>query len=235
MPATPRVYSAITCNFCHRVEIALHAKGVAFETVTIDLVKRPEAFRGMASGGSVPLLEFEGHQIHPSGVINEFVEERWPEPPLLPSDPAARAEARTFIDWWNDAPCPAYERRLMNVRPERDEVLTKNLEAGLRECERKLAARDYDGGYWHGATIGLVDATAAPMFVRFAGLRHFHGIDIPEDCGRVRAWHDRLMADPHVAATRPDETELLDTYDYYRRVLTKAAEAGIDVPVAKGD
>ena len=44
-----------------------------------------------------------------------------------------------------------------------------------------------------------------------------------------------LLADPHVEATRPDEAELLAAYTYYREVLTKAAAAGIEVPVAKGD
>ena len=73
------------------------------------------------------------------------------------------------------------------------------------------------------------------MFVRFAGLRHFHGIDIPDDCSRVRQWRDVLLADPHVRATSPDETELLETYDSYRDVLAKAAQAGIEVPVARGD
>ncbi|MEE3329965.1 MAG: glutathione S-transferase family protein [Myxococcota bacterium] len=235
MDERPRIYRAITCNFCHRAEVALAAKGIEYEAIEIDLVKRPAWFREKASGGSVPLLEWNGIELHPSTVINEFIEEQWPEPALLPSDPAERAAARMWIEWWNTTPCPAYERRLMNVRPERDAVLTEALEAGLRECETRLAARNYAGKYWGGDTLGLVDATAAPMFVRFAGLRHFHDIDIPSDCERVRQWRDVLLADPHVEATRPDEAELLAAYTYYREVLTKAAAAGIEVPVAKGD
>ena len=81
----------------------------------------------------------------------------------------------------------------------------------------------------------MVDATAAPMWVRFAGLRHFHDIDVPEELGRVRTWRDTLVADPVVRATSPDEGELLATYAGYLEVLGKAADAGIEVPVAKGD
>jgi glutathione S-transferase len=231
----PTLYRAITCNFCHRAEIAFAAKGVELETVDIDLVHRPSWYREKASGGSVPLLEWDDLALHPSRVINEFVDERWPEPPLLPKDPAERAAARMWIEWWDEAPCPAYERRLMNVRPERDEPLGEALDAALRECEARLAARRYDGGYWGGDSLGLVDATAAPMFVRFAGLRHFHGIDVPEDCGRVRRWRDALLADPSVRRTAPDEQALLDAYAYYLEVLGKAAAAGIEVAVAKGD
>lgn len=235
MPTPPKLYCAITCNFCQRAEIAFAAKGVEIERVEIDLVQRPDWYRTMDSGGSVPLVEWEGLQLHPSSLINEFIDERWPEPPLLPEDPSERANARMWIDWWDAEPCPAYERRLMNVRPERDEELTSALEAGLRHCETRLADRGYDGGYWHGDTLGLVDATAAPMFVRFAGLRHFHGIDVPEDCGRVREWRDTLLENPHVVSTAPDEQAMLDTYAAYIEVLTKAAAAGIEVPVAKGD
>jgi glutathione S-transferase len=231
----PRIYKAITCNFCHRAEVALAAKGIEYEAIEIDLVKRPAWYREKASGGSVPLFEWNGLELHPSTVINEFIEEQWPTPALLPADPAERAAARMWIEWWNETPCPAYERRLMSVRPERDAALTEALEAGLRECEARLAARNYAGRYWGGDTLGLVDATAAPMFVRFAGLRHFHGIDIPEDCERVRQWRDVLLADPHVRATSPDEPELIAAYTHYREVLTKAAQAGIEVAVAKGD
>lgn len=231
----PTLYRAITCNFCHRSEIAFAAKGIEIDTIDIDLVRRPDWFAEMASGGSVPLLVWDGVEIHPSTVINEFVEEQWPDPPLFATDPKERAAAREWIEWWNDGPCPAYERRLMNVRPERDEALTVALDDQLREMEGRLAARGYDGGYWSGDRLGIVDATAAPMWVRFVGLRHFHDIDIAEDLTRVRAWRDSLLADPHVMATSPDETRLLAAYAGYLEVLGKAAAAGVDVPVAKGD
>ena len=94
MSGSPKLYRAITCNFCHRAEIAFAAKGIEIEEVDIDLVRRPEWFRDMASKGSVPLLEWRELQIHPSRVINEFIEERWPDPPLLPSQPEERAAAR---------------------------------------------------------------------------------------------------------------------------------------------
>lgn len=231
----PTLYRAITCNFCHRSEIAFAAKGVQIDTVDIDLVNRSDAFMAKASGGSVPLLEWDDLSIHPSHVINEWIDERWPDPPLFPADATERAATRMWIEWWNDGPCPAYERRLMNVRPERDEPLTDALVDHLTEMERRLEARGYVDGYWGGDAIGVVDATAAPMFVRFVGLRHFHGFDIPEQLGRVRNWRDTLLNDPLVRATSPDETDLLAVYESYLKVLGRAAEAGIDVPVAKGD
>lgn len=230
------LYTAIPCNFCQRVKIALAVKGVSFETVEIDLVRRPDWFRQKASGGSVPLLETDEGAFHGSAIINEYVEERWPEPPMLPGEPAARAAARMFIDWWNrKGPTAPYEERLMNVRPEREAAVEQALVHALEECEARLAARGYAGGYWHGQALGLVDAAAAPVFVRFAGLRHFHGFEIPDALGRVRAWHDALLADPQVQATAPDEAKLLSMLGDYRVVLKKAADAGIEVPVSGAD
>ena len=233
--AAPTLYRAITCNFCHRSEIAFAAKGIGVETVDIDLVDRPDWYMAKASKGSVPLLEWGDLAIHPSTVINEWIDERWPDPPLFPTDATERAAARMWIEWWNDGPCPAYERRLMNVRPERDGPLTEALVDQLSEMERRLEARGYVDGYWNSGTLGIVDATAAPMFVRFVGLSHFHGFDVPDHLGRVRAWRDTLLADPIVMATSPDRDRLLAAYDGYLRVLGRAAEAGIEVPVAKGD
>ena len=85
MSATPTLYKAITCNFCQRAEIAFSAKGVTIDRVEIDLVRRPSWYREMSSGGAVPLLAWEGLELHPSRVINEFIDERWPDPPLMPA------------------------------------------------------------------------------------------------------------------------------------------------------
>ena len=231
----PTLYRSITCNFCHRSEIAFAAKGVEIETVDIDLVNRPDWYVTKASKGSVPLLEWDDLVIHPSTVINEWIEERWPDPALFPADATERAAARMWIEWWNDGPCPAYERRLMNVRPERDGPLTEALVDHLTEMEQRLETRGYVDGYWSGDALGIVDATAAPMFVRFVGLDHFHGFDVPADLSRVRAWRDTLLADPMVVATSPDRSALLAAYEGYLKVLGRAASKGIEVAVAKGD
>ena len=235
MTDVPTLYSATACNWCHRCRVVLHAKSVPVEVIDVDLVRRPEWFRKKASGGSVPLLESEDGAFHGSAIINEYVEERWPERPLLPESPRERAEARMWIAWWNRGPTPHYAELLMNVRPERQDAHREKLEASLRACEERLAARGFQGGYWHGDALGLVDASAAPVFDRFVGLRHFHGFDVPQELGRVRAWRDQLLADPHLQATTPGEAALLEVFAGYRDVLTKVAAAGIEVAVSGGD
>ena len=236
MSEHPILYTSVPCNFCHRVKVVCAAKGLEIETVEIDLVRRPSWFKEKASHGRVPLFEDDQGAFHGSVIIGEYLEERYPEPAMLPGDPAERAAARMWIEWWNRfGPTTPYEERLMNVRPEREEALEARLMGALEACDARLAARGYQGGYWNGESLGLVDAHAAGVFTRFAGLRHFHGFEIPEKLGRVQAWHDAVMADPHVQATAPDTDELLTLLGEYRVVLKKAADAGIEVPVSGTD
>ena len=77
------------CPYCARVRIVLAEKGVAYETVVIDLEDRPAWLYELNPVGRVPVLEEDGWALPESAVINEYLEERHPEPPLLPADPEA--------------------------------------------------------------------------------------------------------------------------------------------------
>ncbi len=225
----PVLYSAIACNYCHRVRAVLHAKGVAAELVEIDLVRRPAWYRKKASRGAVPLLEDDGREIHGSAVINEYLEERHPAPKLLPDAPAERAEARMWIGWADVAPAPHYEELLMNVRPERRDDLAKRMADTFAELEARLAARGYHEGYWSGARFGLVDATYAAVFERLPLLRDFQGFTLPAEHGRVAAWAEALRASPHVRESAPDDAALRETIADYHTVLAR-----VDAASARG-
>jgi glutathione S-transferase len=88
-----RLYDAPACPFCARVRLVLAEKHVAYETIEIDLKARPEWIYGLNPSGRVPVLE-DGFALAESLPIIEYLEERSPEPALLPSDLAARALAR---------------------------------------------------------------------------------------------------------------------------------------------
>ncbi len=220
------LYSAIACNYCHRVRAVLAAKGVVAELVEIDLVRRPEAYRKKSSRGAVPLLEVDGRELHGSAVINEYLEDRFADPPLLPRDAGLRAAARMWIAWADVAPAPHYEELLMNVRPERAPELAQRMEATLRELEERLAASDYAGGYWDGAGFGLVDATYAAIFERFPLLRDFQGFEVPRALGRVHAWAEALRETPAVRASAPDADALRAVISDYHTVLARVSAAG---------
>ena len=91
------LYDADRCPYCARVRIVLAEKGIEYETVAIDLSDRPAWLYEKNPLGKVPVLEEDAFVLPESAVIMEYLEERYPEPALLPADPAARALARLRI------------------------------------------------------------------------------------------------------------------------------------------
>src|SRR5213592_1751378 len=96
------LYDADRCPFCARARIVLAEKGVEYETVAIDLSDRPAWLYEKNPLGKVPVLEEGAFVLPESVVIMEYLEERYPEPALLPADPAERALARLAIDRFDD-------------------------------------------------------------------------------------------------------------------------------------
>jgi glutathione S-transferase len=88
------LFDAERCPFCARVRIVLAEKGIPYEPVAIDLSNRPAWLYDKNPTGRVPVLEEDTFVLPESAVIMEYLEERYPEPPLLPADPAARALER---------------------------------------------------------------------------------------------------------------------------------------------
>src|SRR4029453_9600982 len=94
----PTLYDAARCPYCARVRIVLAEKSVAYETVAVDLDDRPRWIYDLNPGGRVPVLDDDGRVLPESRVIMEYLEDRFPKPPLLPGDPMGRARVRLLIE-----------------------------------------------------------------------------------------------------------------------------------------
>jgi glutathione S-transferase len=220
---TPRItlYRAEACPYSHRVELVLAAKGLGAERVEIDLLDRPAWFTAGPSEGRIPLLEVDGAAVPFGDRVNEYLDERFPDPPMNPGTPEQRAEARRWVDWCTGTLGPTYEALLMHVDPEATARLSRRLERVVDELEARLTARANAGGtgpFFHGDEPGLVDLTYASILVRFAGLERFHGWTIPDRCPRLGAWRATLVGHPVVAGAT-DLEAVLDRIGHYRSVL----------------
>jgi glutathione S-transferase len=91
-----RLIDAPRCPYCARVRIALAEKGLEYETVEIDLSDRPAWVYELNATGRVPILD-DSFVLPESEVIMAYLEERYPDPALLPVDPVARARARLLV------------------------------------------------------------------------------------------------------------------------------------------
>jgi len=179
------MYDAARCPYCARARIALAEKDIEFESFEIDLGDRPQWIYAKNPTGRVPVIEEDAWILPESSVIMEYLEERYPEPPLLPPDPADRALARVWIFRHDDFTKPYYAlRRGEDGAAELfDEQLAK-LDAAL---ERQP--------WLTGAEYGLADIAYVPWVLR---ARDMLGISLDE-FPAVRSWLDRLEERPAVA------------------------------------
>ena len=180
------LYDAGRCPYCARVRIVLAEKGVEVETVAVDLADRPAWIYEKNPLGKVPVLEGDGLCLPESAVIMEYLEERFPEPPLLPADPAERARARLRIFRF-DRLGDAYYALRRGEEGAREE-LGDRLE-GLDEAVRR-------GGYLSGGAYGLADIAYVPWIVR---ARQNLGVDLAP-YPALAEWLERLSERPAIAA-----------------------------------
>jgi glutathione S-transferase len=97
-----KLIDAARCPYCARVRIALAEKGLEHEVVAVDLSDRPQWLRDLnPPSGRVPVLD-DGFVLPESEVIMEYLDDRYPEHPLLPADPVGRARARLLVDRFDE-------------------------------------------------------------------------------------------------------------------------------------
>jgi glutathione S-transferase len=180
------LYDADRCPYCARTRIAFAEKGVEYETVVIDLDDRPAWIYEKNPTGRVPVLE-EGEFVLPeSAVINEYLNERYPEPPLLPADPAERAIARVAIFRFGSLSRAYYALR------RGDGEARPKLDAELAKLERMLEAQPF----LTGREFGLADIAYLPWI-----LRARDRMDVELDSFPALAdWVERLAERPSIAA-----------------------------------
>ena len=91
------LYSGTTCPYSHRCRFVLFEKGMDFEIRDVDLFAKPEDIALMNPYNEVPILVERDLILYESHIINEYIDERFPHPQLMPGDPVARARVRLFL------------------------------------------------------------------------------------------------------------------------------------------
>lgn len=180
------LYDAGRCPYCARVRIALAEKGIEYETVEVDLDDRPAWIYEKNPLGRVPVLEEDTFVLAESAVIDEYLDERYPEPPLWPADPAARALGRMLVFRFDELSRPYYAlRRGEDDARERLDAVLATLDAALQE-QRFLS----------GPEFGLADIAYIPWILR---ARDRMDVDL-ERFPALSEWVGRLAERPSIAA-----------------------------------
>ena len=198
-----KLYTFPPSTNSRKVRIALLEKGLEFERVNVDLSKReqknPEYLK-IHPFGQIPALDDEGFVIYDSTVINEYLEDEYPYPPLMPSDSEGRARARLMEDFRDTHFNPYFVHLLQETRKpegERDEQRIQNAKAeitkGLDRIESELQDREFLAGPFSLADVAFM-----------SNLELLDRFSIPVDANKYKrtvAWIDRLKARPSFAAS----------------------------------
>jgi glutathione S-transferase len=200
-----RLYRAPHSTNVERVALALAYKGLAVESVVIDYSDR-SAVEAVSGQGLVPVVDDGGRVVADSTRILRYLEERRPDPPLFPREPARRAELDVFLEWFDGVwkgPPNAIERELGSPAPDGDRIaaLGGRMAGWLDLFERLLDGREYLMGEFSAA-----DCAAFP-FLKYARGRApaddelFHRIlddhqALGPDHPRLAAWIDAVDARP---------------------------------------
>jgi glutathione S-transferase len=179
------LYDAPRCPYCARARIALAEKGLEYEVMEVDLGDRPQWIYEKNSTGRVPVIEEDAWILPESSVILEYLEERYPEPPLLPPDPADRALARVWIFRHDDFTKPYYALR------REEEGAAEKFDEQLAKLEDSLSRQ----AWLTGAEYGLADIAYVPWVLR---ARDMLGVSL-DGFPVVRDWLARLEERPAVA------------------------------------
>jgi glutathione S-transferase len=179
------LYDADRCPYCARTRIVLAEKGVEYETTVVDLDDRPGWIYEKNPLGRVPVIEEDTFVLAESAVINEYLDERYPEPALLPADPAVRALARMLIFRFDELSRPYYALR------RGDEGARERLDAQLAKLDALLDAQPF----LTGSEFGLADVAYVPWILR---ARDRMGVELAPFAA-LAEWLDRLSQRPSIA------------------------------------
>jgi maleylacetoacetate isomerase/maleylpyruvate isomerase len=168
------LYNYFRSSASYRVRIALALKGLAYDYVPVQLVKKEQLkppFSDLSATRLVPLLQDGDQLLGQSLAIIEYLDETYPEPPLLPPGPAARARVRALA---LDVACEIHPLDNLRVlrylvgemkvsEDDKNRWYRHWVETGLEAVERQLVGSPGTGRFCHGDTPTLADIVLVPQ------------------------------------------------------------------------
>jgi len=196
------LFSDATCPQSHRVRMVLAEKGITVEIVNIDPDNLPEDLIDLNPYQSVPTLVDRELVLYDPQVVTEYLDERFPHPPLMPVDPVSRARSRLALfriekDWYS---------LIRELDSKNDKLVTKarkTLRDSLASSAEVFSAKPY----FLSDEFSLVDAAIAPVLWRLK----YYNIDLPAQARAVNEYAERMFArDSFKASLTEAEKEMAE-------------------------
>jgi len=182
------LYSGNTCIRSHQVRFVLREKGITTDIQNIDGKKIPEDLIAINPYASIPTLTDRELVIYDSRVIIEYLDERFPHPPLMPVDPVTRAQFRMALyrieqDWYTLA-----DKYAVNGEGKLATKPKKMLKESILAAVDLFSIKDY----FISDDFSLVDCTIAPILWRLPE----YGIDLGQNATAIDKYMDRVFDRP---------------------------------------
>lgn len=181
------LYSGTTDPYSHRCRFVLFEKGMDFQVIDVDVFNKPEDLAVMNPYNKVPVLVERDLILYEANIINEYIDERFPHPQLMPADPVMRARARLFLH--------RFEQELFCHLDGLESGVAKSVEkarAAVRENLTQIAPVFVKQKYMLGDEFSMLDVAIAPLLWR---LDHY-GIQLDKDAAPLMKYAERLFSRP---------------------------------------
>lgn len=179
------LYSGSTDPESHRTRIVLYEKDIECQVVEVDPAKKPRELADFNPYNEVPTMVDRDLVLYPSHIINEYLDERLPHPPLMPVDPVSRARARLMLyrfdrDWYSLVPDITTG----------DKRTAQRARTVLRDGLTVISSIFKEQRFVLGEEFSLVDCSLAPLLWRLK----YYEIDLPRQAKPILEYGERLFA-----------------------------------------
>ena len=184
-PTTPPFFYPF--RFLDRCRFVLFEKGMDFEIRDVDLFNKPEDISVMNPYGQVPILVERDLILYESNIINEYIDERFPHPQLMPADPVQRGRARLLL--FN------FERELfvhVEALEKQDPKKIDKARVLVRDRLAQLAPVVTKNKFMLGEDFSMIDVALAPLLWRL----DYYGIELPKTAAPVQKYAERIFSRP---------------------------------------
>jgi len=197
---TLSLFSARDCVICHRVRLVLAAKGVTYELIPVDTANPPEDLVDLNPYHSVPTLVERDLVLYAASVISEYLDERYPHPPLMPVDPLSRARIRLAMQRLEHDWVPQVQAIQSGTKSQAETGRKRMKELLMQSLPLFKASK-----FFLNPEMSLADCALAPIVWRLPSL----GIELNKDLKIIDDYGMRIFRNPGFMRSLTPEEKVL--------------------------
>lgn len=191
------LYSGTTCPYSHRCRIVLFEKGMDFNVIDVDMTNKHEDLAVINPHNQVPVLVERDLVLQQANIINEYIDERFPHPQLMPADPVMRSKARLGL-YEFERDLYAHVADLESTNQKAADKARATIRDNLTQIVPLFARQQYILG----DEFSMLDVALAPLLWR---LGHY-GIELPKQAAPLLKYAERIFSRPaYIEAMTPSE------------------------------